>query len=265
MPKHGFQLCNEWGEKKHPANAIAEIKCDGMMVLVENGRMYNRRNWDATFQFPEVKVHSNLVLVGEIVILKEGISQFHFLQKRNVDSPKDIRLRSMLYPATLVAFDLLELNGQDLVDEPLSVRRKALENLEHTKALNGSVHVADFWGCPKEKVPEYLDLVRSMNGEGIIVKDLDAPYKASRNDAWLKLKAWKEDDYDVLRHEITENGGFVVYIVNRGYEQKVVVNDRSLADEIAKGNVKRLRIRYLDVEASGALRQPHVRGVPRDH
>ncbi len=262
--KYGFQLANDYDPKKHPTNAIAEVKYDGMMVLIENGRMYNRKGRDVTFQFPEVHVHPTVVIVGEIVILKDGISQFELLLKRRVDNPKEVRLRSMLYPATLVAFDLLELNGQNLTGEPLSKRRSALEALEHTGALNGHVFVAGYWGCPPEKVEEYLELMRQQNAEGIMVKDLNAPYAAARGDAWLKLKAWKERDYQVLSHEITENGGFVIWIENKGYRQKVVVNKVSLADDIAKGKVQQLTIRYLDEEPSGALRQPHVYRVPWD-
>jgi len=40
------------------------------------------------------------------------------------------------------------------------------------------------------------------------------------------------------------------------------VNKAALADTIAQGCVRRLLIRYLQEEPSGALRQPHVYGVP---
>ncbi len=262
MPKYGFQLCADYDKGKHPTNAIAEVKFDGMMVLAEHGRLYNRKTRDVTFQFPEVHVADGIVIVGELVIMRDGLSQFHLLQKRNVDNPSEIRLRSMLYPATLVAFDLLEINGQDLTDQRLEDRRKALEGFEHTKALNGSVHVAGYWGCPPDKVDCYLDFMRQQSAEGIVVKDLDARYRPVRNAAWMKLKCWKEEDYDILRHEITDNGGFVIWISNRGYEQKVVVNGRELMSKIAAGQVNRVTVGFLDVEASGALRQPHVRGVP---
>jgi len=262
MPKYGFQLCADYDAKRHPANAIAEVKYDGMMVLVENGRLYNRRLRDVTPQFPEVRVDPSLVLVGEVVILQDGLSQFHMLQKRNVDNPNEVKLRSRLYPATLVAFDVLEVNGQDLTGEPLSQRRTTLEHLEKTIAVNGSVYVAGFWGCPPEKVDDYLNLMRDQNAEGVIVKDLDSKYEPKRGHAWQKVKAWKEADYDVLRWEVTENGATVVWISNKGREQKVVVNHVGLAGDIRAGKVHRLTIRYLDEEESGALRQPHVRGVP---
>ncbi len=269
--KHDFQLAADYDPKKHPANAIAEIKYDGMMVLAEDGRLYNRDHRDVTYEFPEVQVHPAVVLVGEIVILVEGVSQFHLLQKRKTNNPKEIHLRSMIFPATLVAFDVLSVNGVDYQGQPLSERRKILEDLKGTGLLNGHVYVASYWGCPPEKVDEYLQMMRDQNAEGIIVKDLDAPYrgtgeKSRSSRAWQKLKAWKEAHYDIQKHEITENGGFVIYIANKGYLQKVVVNSRQLADDIAKGNVKRVLIRYLDEEpGTNALRQPHVIGASWDH
>jgi len=233
-----------------------------MMVLVENGRIYNRKGRDVTARFPEVKVDPSVVLVGELVILVNGFSQFHMMQKRNVDNPKEVAIRSRLYPATLVAFDVLEVQGQDFRKDPLSARRKLLENLEKAGLTNEHVFVSGFWGCPPEKVPEYLDLMRQQEAEGIIVKDLDAPYAEKRGDAWLKLKAWVEQEFDVLSHEVTENGGFVIWIENKGYRQKVVVNKRDLQQAVASGKVRRLVIRYLSEGETGALRQPHVYGLP---
>lgn len=194
--------------------------------------------------------------------LKNGVSQFHMLQKRNVDNPKEIELRSKLFPAKLVAFDVLKLNGQDLADRPLRDRRKVLEALGQSGVLKGG-HVADYMDCPKEKVDEILDAVREFKGEGIIVKDLDAPYIPKRNRAWMKVKAWKEGEYDVIEHEITEKGALVVYVVNSGYRQKVVCNSAKMAERIEKGEITKLKIRYLDVEESGALRQPHIVGHVR--
>ena len=232
------------------------------MVLAEGGRLINRKGRDVTNQFPEIRVDPTVVLVGEIVILQNGLSQFHMMQRRNTDNPKEVALRSKLYPATLIAFDVLEVKGQDFSKDPLSARRRLLENLEKTGLVNDHVFVAGYWGCPKDKVEDYLQLMRDQDAEGIIVKDLDASYEARRGQAWMKLKAWKEAEYDILRHEVTENDGFVVWISNKGREQKVVVNKVDLRNRIESGGVTRLVIRYLTEEDTGALRQAHVYGLP---
>ncbi len=268
MPKHGFQLCNDYEARKHPRNAIAEVKFDGMMALAEGGHLWNRprekkASHDISYQFPEVQVDPGLTVVGEIIVQGGGgLSQFHLLQQRNLENPKEIRLRSLKNPATLMVFDVLDVDGKELAKELLSKRREVLEGLKG-RIENEHVQVAGFWGCPPEKVEEYLDMMRDQNAEGLIVKDLDAGYWPTRNDGWLKLKAWVEGTYEVLGSEVTENLGFVVYVENAGYRQKVVVNDQDLAERIRQGKVHQLLIRYLDEEPSHALRQPHVVGVPR--
>lgn len=256
-------MANDYDPKRHPANAIAEIKYDGMMVLVEDGRLINRRLRDVTGQFPEIHVDSSVVLVGELVILQNGISQFHMMQRRNTDNPKEVAIRSKLMPATFVAFDVLEVKGQDFSKDPLSKRRELLQNLEKTGLVNEHVFVAGFWGCPPEKVDDYLQLMRDQHCEGIMVKNLDAPYSESRSHAWQKKKAWHEADYDILRYEDTDAGGFVIWISNKGYEQKIVVNNQKFVQGIRDGRIQRLTIRFLDEEpATKALRQPHVHGLP---
>ncbi len=255
--RYGFQLCNEWEKGKHPRNAIAEVKYDGMMVLAADGQLINRRQRDVTHQFPEIRVPKDVVLVGEVVAgdaRAPATARFHALQRRNTDNPKEIILRSLTFPAHPMVFDILEVRGRDLAGLPLGERRRVLEGVQ----LPWSIHKVDFWGCPLEKVDGYLVAIRSMQGEGLIIKDLDARYRADRNDAWLKLKAWKEKVYQVLRHETTEALGFLVFISNEGREQKVAVNDPRLADLIKAGKVERLRIRYLDVEPTGALRQGEI-------
>lgn len=232
------------------------------MVLVENGRMINRRLRDVTPQFPEIQLDPTVVLVGELVILKDGVSQFHMMAKRNTDNPKEIAIRSKLMPATLVAFDVLEVKGQDFSKDPLSKRRELLQNLEKAGLTNDHVFVAGYWGCPPDKVDDYLQLMRDQHCEGILVKDLDAPYAESRGYAWQKKKAWHEADYDILRYEDTDAGGFVVWISNKGYEQKVAVNNPRYVQGIKAGKIQRITVRYLDEEPTNALRMPHVHGLP---
>ncbi len=224
--------------------------------------MINRRLRDVTPQFPEVKLRDDVVLVGELVILKDGVSQFHMMQRRNTDNPKEIAIRSKLMPATLVAFDVLEVQGQDFSKDPQSKRRELLQNLEKAGLTNEHVWVAGYWGCPPDKVDELLQLMRDQHCEGIIVKDTDAPYSESRGYAWQKKKAWHEADYDILRYEDTDAGGFVVWISNKGYEQKVAVNNPQYVQSIKAGKIQRVTVRYLDEEPTNALRMPHIHGLP---
>lgn len=153
------------------------------MVLVEDGRLINRKGRDTTNQFPEIRVGPAVVLVGEIVILQNGLSQFHMMQLRNTDNPKEVALRSKPYPATLIAFDVLEVKGQDFSKDPLSARRKLLENLEKTGLVNDHVFVADYWGCPKEKSVDSGFVPSLRLGPTVPGDEEDSPRRSPRSSA----------------------------------------------------------------------------------
>jgi DNA ligase-1 len=98
-------------------------------------------------------------------------------------------------------FDLLHLDGRDLVDEPLSVRLDALAGL-----LAGEEHAAlRMPGVRRpsaEQAAEVLDGALSAGHEGVVVKALDAPYAAGRRGkAWQKVKPVHTLDLVVLGAE----------------------------------------------------------------
>ncbi len=85
-------------------------------------------------------------------------------------------------------FDLLHLDGRDLLDEPLHVRLDALAGLlaadEHAALRMPGVRSPD-----PERAAEVLDGALTAGHEGVVVKALDAPYSAGRRGrAWQKVK-----------------------------------------------------------------------------
>src|SRR2546423_1602091 len=109
---------------------IHEIKLDGfrMGVFVERGkiRIISRRGTDYTLEFPEIVASAknlktrDALLDGEIVVLdKQGISRFQLLQQ----------LGSSRAGLAYYAFDLLFLDGENLVKQPLEARKQALKKL----------------------------------------------------------------------------------------------------------------------------------------
>jgi DNA ligase-1 len=85
-------------------------------------------------------------------------------------------------------FDLLHLDGRDLLDEPLSVRLDALAELlageEHAPLRMPGVRSPG-----PDRAAEVLDGALSAGHEGVVVKALDAPYAAGRRGrAWQKVK-----------------------------------------------------------------------------
>ena len=98
-------------------------------------------------------------------------------------------------------FDLLHLDGRDLLDEPLDVRLDALAGLlaadEHAALRMPGVRSPD-----PEQAAEVLDGALTPGHEGVVVKALDAPYAAGRRGkAWQKVKPVHTLDLVVLGAE----------------------------------------------------------------
>jgi DNA ligase-1 len=98
-------------------------------------------------------------------------------------------------------FDLLHLDGRDLLDEPLAVRLDALAELlageEHAPLRMPGVRRPT-----PEQAAEVLDGALGAGHEGVVVKALDAPYAAGRRGrAWQKVKPVHTLDLVVLGAE----------------------------------------------------------------
>src|SRR6476620_4480506 len=118
------------------AGWVHEVTWDGMRVLVDVGagrlRLYSRRENDVTVAFPELHglgAHlDDALLDGEVVALGEGIPTLGALQDRiHVGDPVRAARLAERNPVTLLLFDVLRLDGQDLTGRTLSERRAVLE------------------------------------------------------------------------------------------------------------------------------------------
>src|SRR5439155_880725 len=122
-----------------PAVVWLEDKYDGVRCQLHKvGRrvaLYSRDLKDITATFLELadsarSMNQDFVLDGEIVAMRdEEILSFAELQKRLGRREEDLFL-PLEVPIKFIAFDLLWLAGQSLLDKPLSERRQALENLQ---------------------------------------------------------------------------------------------------------------------------------------
>jgi bifunctional non-homologous end joining protein LigD len=88
-------------------------------------RLFTRNGYDFTVRFPKIAVAvaglpvESCVIDGEaIVVDRQGLSVFDFLRYRHYD-----------HAAVLCAFDLIELNGYDLRQQPLEARKDTLADL----------------------------------------------------------------------------------------------------------------------------------------
>jgi ATP-dependent DNA ligase len=121
-----------------------EQKFDGFRAIVfvdgDSHRIQSRGTKDLTRYFPELAFPSGRYVVdGEIVIDGEGDAQaFGALQQRIHPAASRIERLSTEWPASYVAFDLLELDGVELLGEPFEARRAALERMQGLPPSAGS-------------------------------------------------------------------------------------------------------------------------------
>jgi bifunctional non-homologous end joining protein LigD len=85
--------------------------------------------------------------------------------------------------AFLCAFDLLELDGEDLRREPLETRKSTLKSLlrgKHAGVAFNAHFIADGAIVYRQAC--------ALGCEGIVSKRLGSPYRSGRADCWLKVK-----------------------------------------------------------------------------
>jgi DNA ligase-1 len=198
-----------------PADAIARLgraafewKLDGARVQVhrvgEDVRVFTRSGQDVTRATPEVVEAAlaiparTLVLDGEAIALREGGRPAPFqVTMRRFGRRLDVaRLRAEL-PLAPFFFDVLHLDGEDLVERPAADRQRALVEC-----------VADPWRLPRLETDDaaaadrFLADALAHGHEGAMAKSLAAPYAAGqRGAAWLKIKPAHTLDLVVLAAE----------------------------------------------------------------
>jgi bifunctional non-homologous end joining protein LigD len=172
-----------------------EVKWDGVRAIayIQPGRLRleSRNLREITEGYPEVRGllrdlgMRDAVLDGEIVAFDEdGKPSFERLQRRmHVTAPSAVRRLSSSTPVVYAIFDLLYLDGHNLMGLPYAERRRRLEELE----LSGPA-----WRVPAAHPAEgsrLLEATEAQGLEGIMAKRLDSRYEPGRRTgAWLKIK-----------------------------------------------------------------------------
>jgi len=146
--------------------------------------------------FPEVveMLHQledkRFLLDGELIISVHDVLSFDALQLRLHPAESRVRRLSQETPAELMLFDLLELGSTSLLDEPLSKRRKRLEEFvgkNHARGLHLSPVTTDRRAA--------LGWLKRSGGalDGVIAKRSDLEYRAGER-AMIKVKQRRTAD-----------------------------------------------------------------------
>jgi bifunctional non-homologous end joining protein LigD len=174
-----------------------EMKWDGVRTIayLAGGRvkLLSRKGRDDTEAYFEVargltkiKVE-NAILDGEVVVTDAaGRPSFGLLQHRiNLTKPADIERAAKAYPAQLMLFDILELNGQSLIKKTYQERRAVLENV--LRPEQGSlIQVPPIFEGDLQAAMQTSDQLQL---EGVVAKRRNSIYQPGRRThTWLKIK-----------------------------------------------------------------------------
>lgn len=162
---------------------VYEQKWDGFRALafVDGPECYlqSRNGKPLGRYFPELKFpEGNYVLDGELVILdRQGRQEFDALQQRIHPAASRIERLAAETPARFVAFDVLSRDDDVLLEEPFESRRSVLEELV--------AKPVELTPCTRDRKKAEPWLV---GAEGVIAKQLSAPYRPGERTGMVKVK-----------------------------------------------------------------------------
>ena len=182
--------------------ASVEYKLDGARIQVHRSgddvRVFTRNLADITHRLPEVVEVVRRMPVRDVILDGETLS----LDEEGAPRPfqetmsrfgADAARETLLHPWF---FDVLHVDGRDLLDEPLATRIAELERVAAGHRIPGEV-TSD---------PEVAERVSrdalAAGQEGVVVKAIGSPYAAGRRgSSWIKVKPVHTYDLVVLACE----------------------------------------------------------------
>jgi bifunctional non-homologous end joining protein LigD len=166
---------------------IHEIKHDGFRILARRDsagvRLFTRHGNDFTSRFPlavealTALAARSFLLDGEAIVTNErGLAVFDLIrhQRHGAD-------------AVLLAFDLLELDGEDLRRIPIEQRKRQLAKL--VRRPQAGIVVNEVFEGDGDVLFEHACKLAC---EGIVSKRLGSPYRPGRVDHWLKISKTRQ-------------------------------------------------------------------------
>jgi DNA ligase 1 len=194
--------------EKLGGEAVFEAKLDGARVQIHRAgddvSIYTRSLDDVTSRLPEVVDVALALPVTDLIADAEAIAlrgdgrphRFQVTASRFGRSV-DIAAAAAAQPLSVFVFDLLHVDGTDLLDKPTGERIAVLDDIV-PEANRVDRLVTDDAAAAQD----FLDLTLSAGHEGVMAKSLTAPYEAGRRGAgWLKVKPVHTLDLVVLAVE----------------------------------------------------------------
>jgi len=274
-PKDLFMLCEsiptkdkeqlqQYAENK---NYIGNVKYDGeRCILIKTSDkliMLSRGGNVITYKFSEItdeiNCEDNFIIDGEIISLDGDFSK---LQSRALTQNRvKIKELQKTIPVTYKVFDILSLNDKVLMNKPLSER---LEHLDYLFKKNfDTAEVSHIEKCEYGDINKILNEVIEKEGEGIIVKDLNATYEnGKRSKGWLKYKLFKYTTITITSYE--ENNKGIKATTDDGIKVQISGhNTQEVLQEFENNGQATIEIQYLSQSENGKFRFPSYRQIIR--
>jgi bifunctional non-homologous end joining protein LigD len=166
--------------------AICYLAGGRVKLLSRKGRDDTLAYFDVVDDLSKIKVQT-VILDGEVVVTDAaGRPNFGLLQHRiNLTRPADIERVAKTYPAQLMLFDILELNGQSLIKKTYQERREILENLVAPEP-GSRIQVPPIF---EGDLRAALATADQLQLEGVVAKRRNSIYQPGRRThTWLKIK-----------------------------------------------------------------------------
>ncbi|MCS7123566.1 MAG: ATP-dependent DNA ligase [Candidatus Aenigmarchaeota archaeon] len=185
-------------------NIICEFKYDGFRAQIHKDFdkiwIFSRRQEDVTNQFPDIvecckkNIKANQCIVeGEIWAIDEDNKPLPF-QKLSQRIHRKYEIEKMIkeIPVQLNLFDIVFVDGKTLFNLPLKERRNIL--FEIVREEERKIKIAESI-IPKtiDEIKNFYKKAKELKQEGIMIKNLDAPYIFGRHvGGWYKIKETME-------------------------------------------------------------------------
>lgn len=182
-------------------NAAAEYKLDGERVQAHKSKdsditLFSRRLEKITSQYLDVveslmKVRAKEFIVeGEVVAIDSAGKYLPFQELMHRRRKYDLQKARKDYPVVINLFDILQLDGKAVIDEPYERRRELLETfIAKAEDKEKLMLVPAKRVARSDQIDSLMEDSLSAGCEGLVVKDPQSPYRAgARGFAWIKFK-----------------------------------------------------------------------------
>ena len=194
--------------------AALEWKIDGIRIQIhrdgERVRVFTRTLDDITDRVPEIVAMAGKLAVSSAVIDGEAVAlrpdgrphpfQVTSARAASQSAPAARPARGApraTVPLTAYLFDLLHVDGRDLIDQPASERFERLAEIAPADALIPRLVTSD-----SARAAEFFADAIARGHEGVVVKSVDSPYGAGRRGSdWIKVKPRTTLDLVILAAE----------------------------------------------------------------